>query len=357
VGFAALPAGGREAAAAPAAQQAARRGGAARGNVVKVKMQPHGEGVPAAKRHRAAAAGCEAPADSIAVQHAQRQQVERRLRPGWVHSGAAAPRFNVVTWQVPVDPAVVASSAFWSGLAEGTGVHCCNESYWKAHSSPQSPFKHESPEAWLRRRQSELRTEGYTRLPGAAPSQEAGALAAAIATLVRGGWHPIWSLVFDEAWLWLGRVRGVLSAMAANPSAAPNFDFMAWYIDPTTSQSGWVPHRDRRNMPAPAPTDGGDDHAKGGAPQYCTVWLALTPATPLNGCMYILPADLDSAYAANEAFTSTHDDECAGTWVQDLRALPCEQGEALLWTGRALHFGGRSCPRADQPRISIACVI
>ena len=122
---------------------------------------------------------------------------------------------------------------------------------------------------------------------------------------------------------------------------------MAWYIDPVESQSGWVPHRDRLNMPC----------VRGDAPAYCTVWLALTEATPLNGCMHILPADFDRAYAANDFMTSAHDDECARTWVQDIRALPCESAELLIWTGRALHFGGRSCPRASVPRISLACAL
>ena len=55
---------------------------------------------------------------------------------------------------------------------------------------------------------------------------------------------------------------------------------------------------------------------QGHAPQYCTMWLALTEATPLNGCMHILPADFDRAYAANDFMTDAHDDECCKTWVQ-----------------------------------------
>ena len=110
----------------------------------------------------------------------------------------------------------------------------------------------------------------------AARPEEAAALAAAVATLVRHGWHPLWCLVFDEAWTWLSRMRGVLAALV--PGARPNCDFMAWYIDPVRCERGWVPHRDRRNMPV-MPDDGAQEGV-----EYATVWLALTEATPLNSC-------------------------------------------------------------------------
>ena len=89
---------------------------------------------------------------------------------------------------------------------------------------------------------------------------EAQALARAVATLVRYGWHPLWCLVFDEAWLWLARMAPVLGSLV-NSLARPNCDFMAWYIDPIKSQRGWVPHRDRLTM---------DFDQKSGAPKYAT---------------------------------------------------------------------------------------
>ena len=73
--------------------------------------------------------------------------------------------------------------------------------------------------------------------------------------------------------------------------------------------------------------------------------------------MHVLPADMDRAYRAGELVTSAHDDDAVGSWVQDLRALPCQPAEALIWTGRLLHYGGRSCRRAPTPRISIACAV
>ena len=265
------------------------------------------------------------------------------LSRGWVHRGALEERYDVSNGSL--DLTTVMNESFWRGLARSESgecpVHCCDAKNWAAKSAPLPHSNYP-----IRQLQSELRTEGYTRLPHATSTVEAAALATAIARLVRGGWHPLWCLVFDEAWLWLSRMRHVLEGVI-NESAAPNYDFMAWYIDPVQSQAGWVPHRDRRNMPV----------KRGTAPLYCTVWLALTEATPLNGCMHILPAEHDIAYDANELVTDAHDDECARKWVQDIRALPCEPAEALVWTGRALHFGGRSCARAPTPRISIACAL
>ena len=66
------------------------------------------------------------------------------------------------------------------------------------------------------------------------------------------------------------------------------------YIDPAHSKKGWVPHRDRRNMSFRAD----------GAPEYATVWLALTEATPLNGCMHILPANFDPVCKCSPARSS-----------------------------------------------------
>ena len=37
-----------------------------------------------------------------------------------------------------------------------------------------------------------------------------------------------------------------------------------------------------------------------------------------------------------------------------MRALPAKAGDALVWTGRLLHFGGRASAKAQIPRISLA---
>ena len=216
------------------------------------------------KRRRVADDGSAATSELRATPPVPRPE----LATGWVHEGTPRPRFHVTARSVPCAEAT--QPRFWAELAEGTGVHCGDAARWADSAAPLRPSEWRG----LSQRRAELREEGYSRLPAAARPEEAAALAAAVATLVRHGWHPLWCLVFDEAWTWLSRMRGVLAALV--PRAAPNCDFMAWYIDPVKSERGWVPHRDRRNMPVP-------DGAQEGV-EYATVWLALTEATPLNSC-------------------------------------------------------------------------
>ena len=232
---------------------------------------------------------------------------------------------------------------FWLELAQGTSVTCCASSTWERRSRPCSPSDWEG----LGEQRARLREEGYSRLANATEPLEANALARAVATLVRYGWHPLWCVVFDEAWLWLARIAPILSSLV-HPEATPNYDFMSWYIDAAKCKKGWTPHRDRCTM----------DFQPDGAPQYATVWLSLTEATLLNGCIHILPANFDRVYLSNDLDkTQSHDEKQTNEWLQDIRALPCEQAEALVWTGRALHFGGRSCRRAPVPRIALACAV
>ncbi|PNH04087.1 hypothetical protein TSOC_009776 [Tetrabaena socialis] len=163
---------------------------------------------------------------------------------------------------------------------------------------------------------------------------------------------------------------------------------------PDTGGRGWPPHRDRPTMPLLPPDR---------LPPYLTLWVALTPATPDNGCIHVLPADLDPLYDSPLAATAVqhdvpavqergdsvapsgggrsvgdgveeggggpeggqsgwrrgagsdeHEDEdgrdgcdptVAGndltvTDLQAVRALPAAAGEALVWSGRLLHWGG-----------------
>jgi hypothetical protein len=76
-----------------------------------------------------------------------------------------------------------------------------------------------------------------------------------------------------------------------------------------------------------------------------TIWIPFTDATPLNSCIYVLPLSLDPNYPANtRALTIDR--------FQDIRALPAKAGSVLGWNQYLLHWGSRSCSRAEQARIS-----
>ena len=83
--------------------------------------------------------------------------------------------------------------------------------------------------------------------------------------------------MYDEPWILFAGFRTVLSAVAnpSNPHFGYNWDWMAYHLDPSKEERGWAPHRDFSSMPF--------EHD--GSPSYCSLWVALTDATPDNGCM------------------------------------------------------------------------
>ena len=115
-------------------------------------------------------------------------------------------------------------ASFWEALAQGTGAHVCDAAFWGAAASASVPPV--PPAA-----RSELAEDGYTKLHAAATASESQALAAAISTLKLHNWHPLWAVVYDEAWVWLGRQCAALTTGLA-VGIEPNWDFMAWYVLP-----------------------------------------------------------------------------------------------------------------------------
>ncbi|GAB7126289.1 hypothetical protein JCM19000A_07960 [Silvimonas sp. JCM 19000] len=147
---------------------------------------------------------------------------------------------------------------------------------------------------------------------------------------------PVFAYVYDEFWLLFARLQP-LCARILGPAYAGMPNFWAWHIDPAAGDSGWQPHRDlgRRAL------------YPDGRPKAITIWLPLTDATPLNGCMYVVPADRDPVY-------NTADEMQMRYQLGDIRALPARAGSVLAWTQAVLHWGARSAPRHSLPRISLA---
>jgi hypothetical protein len=56
--------------------------------------------------------------------------------------------------------------------------------------------------------------------------------------------------------------------------------------------------------------------------------------------MYVLPRAFDSEHL-NTTPESAASSDYTQIEPQDIRALPAPAGDALLWSGRTLHFGGR----------------
>lgn len=151
------------------------------------------------------------------------------------------------------------------------------------------------------------------------------------------GLPPVFAFVYDEIWQLAIKLSSTLSCVLGEGYwMLP--DFWAWYIDPAHAETGWKPHRDK----------GYRSLLPDGSPSSVTVWIPLTPATTLNGCIYLLPADRDPVYA-------TENDQHWDIHYPEIRALPANPGEFLIWNQAVLHWGSHSSPRAaGQPRISCA---
>ncbi len=190
----------------------------------------------------------------------------------------------------------------------------------------------------LRREVRFLKQDGYGHLPGVIPPDEVSRMALAVQRAADVTGFPVFALLYDEFWQVLARLSCVVEELLGEEfSVLP--DIWAWQLQPTGEDAGWKPHRDRRCGTV----------LPDGAPRCLSLWLPLTDATPLNGCIYVLPASLDARY-----HSYGKPGEEATVSYQDIRAVPAKAGAVLFWSSQLLHWGGRSSERAVQPRMSVA---
>lgn len=150
------------------------------------------------------------------------------------------------------------------------------------------------------------------------------------------GIPPVFIFLFDEAWAAFYRQHAALAAFLG-PDYRVLPDFWAWRVDPKAGQAGWRPHRDK----------GWASLRADGSPKSLTVWIPLTEATPLNGCMYMLPANRDPVYG-------TQQDQKFQVDYPSIRALPGKPGDYLCWNQAVLHWGAQSSQFGGAPRMSMA---
>lgn len=182
-----------------------------------------------------------------------------------------------------------------------------------------------------------LRSDGYIQVDNIISGKMVASLRKGIVTLRDQGINPSFVFVYDEFWT-ISRQLSRLLTPVLGETYQQLPDFWAWYLDPQREEAGWRPHRDRIH---------GETVYPDGMPKSVTVWVALTDATPLNGCIYMLPAHLDNDYF-NFNIRDTNVN------AHGIRALPATAGTLLMWNQRVVHWGGTSCPRTREPRISMA---
>src|SRR5580704_14970999 len=161
-------------------------------------------------------------------------------------------------------------------------------------------------------------------------------MADAVRTLCAANLSPLFACLYDEFWCPLLRLHRLHAALLGG-SCRLLPDFWILNVDPRKGEAGWRPHRDKGRRAL------FDD----GSPKSLTTWIPLSHATPLNGCLYVVPAPLDPTYATADETEMKFD-------YQSIRALPAAPGDFVIWNQALFHWGSRSSPHADESRVSIA---
>jgi hypothetical protein len=181
-----------------------------------------------------------------------------------------------------------------------------------------------------------IREDGFLRVPEAVTGDTLDRIRTGMATLVEQGWPVPFVFLFEEPWQVLEALRPLLASFLGDDYLRLA-GFWAWWLAPNGRAKGWNPHRDSPLRSV---------HADG-ALDIMTLWVAVTDATPENGCIYFVPASRDPSY----------DGDLRNAVVADpstIRALPARAGTVLGWTQQLLHWGGRSSAWAEGPRASFS---
>jgi ectoine hydroxylase-related dioxygenase (phytanoyl-CoA dioxygenase family) len=215
------------------------------------------------------------------------------------------------------------------------------EAFWRRHfpalaigGEGPAPAVAAPPDAAIKAER--MAEDGYVQGRAEALARLAPPLAAAVTKLKAMALPPPFLFLFDEAWQAFAALAPDLSLFLGAWRILP--DFWVWHVDPTAGEAGWTPHVDKGARALDAD----------GRPLSLTAWIPLTPATPLNGCIYVVPASRDPQYGAGAGQRTTP------FALPAVRALPVEPGDYLIWNQAVLHWGGASSRFAESPRLSMA---
>jgi len=225
------------------------------------------------------------------------------------------------------DPAMLIDPAFWRSLAPQ--FHIADPAFYQNVTALDA-----TPDRQRAVREL-LRTEGYVQ-----GSADWGVRPDAMAALVRkfsaANISPVFAFLFDEFWLPFAKLHLVYAdILGASYHLLP--DFWVWDVNPQRGDAGWKPHRDR----------GRSALLPDGLPISLTTWIPLSTATPLNSCMYIVPASRDPTYG-------TADENEWRFEYPAIRALPGRPGDYFMWNQAVLHWGSMTSPRGLESRVSMA---
>ena len=183
----------------------------------------------------------------------------------------------------------------------------------------------------------QLREEGYFKIDEVLPKDEMARLASLVANVKKENWASAFAFVYDESWELFYYLDDLMTQLLGKRYfVLPAF--WAFFVEPGSTNTGWYPHRDRTRQ---VTVD------KEGNSISLNVWIPVTDADPLNGCMYILPAHQDINYPNNLQNTGPSN-------LQDIRAIPAKAGSIIVWNEAVYHWGGRSSKYATHTRMAMA---
>ncbi|HUY19301.1 MAG TPA: phytanoyl-CoA dioxygenase family protein [Candidatus Binataceae bacterium] len=156
-----------------------------------------------------------------------------------------------------------------------------------------------------------------------------------IDTLRKAGWPPAFAYVYDQLWtLWqIAPIAQILGA-----TLGPGYQWIphGWchYVQPVRGASGWPPHVD------------------GDLPNRMSIWIPLTDATIDNGCIYLVPKDMNPSAIGSRRELRAASNLQMRELLQRGRALPAPAGSLLGWHFRILHWGS-TAHSPGNPRVSL----
>jgi hypothetical protein len=229
--------------------------------------------------------------------------------------------------------------------------HVLDESYWKTLNPDlhittfpfsASALLSDTNASLVDRCTSRMIKDGYFDAPSIIPREKAERFAAVVTRLSQLNVPPVFAFVYDEFWQLFYQIDPVLRSLLGDDYKMLPLDIWGWRVG--MDSAGWAPHRDMLTK---------DSVRENKKPRVINVWIPLTDATPLNSCMYVLPAHLDPNIPDQLEDGSRY----RITSFQNIRAVPAVAGSALGWNTQVMHWGGRSSEWADQPRISVAIYV
>lgn len=232
----------------------------------------------------------------------------------------------------------------------------------------------------------ELNTKGFYKMSAVdtgLPEMICEYLAMGILRLRAHGYSTNMIMMFDEAWI-VGDLLNTLVGVTSGNS--PIGDWFVFHVD--SKCSPYIPGPPHRDRPTADNTSFRNNHDEKSvilasssiidvkidtnpslslailplsdnssqstitplaSPKYCSVWLALTDATPENSCLYLIPKDHDPGYG----FAGDNVVGMGHVWGNIL-AQPLLQGGALTFSHRLLHWGSQPQPHAGRGRIALS---